>query len=99
VVGVDAKRNRVVVGDAHDLMTEAMRVREVNWVSCSPVTAPRDVDIKIRYRAKPAQAHLVPGDNGSATVTFRQPQRAVTPGQTAAFYAGDVLLGGGIIDR
>jgi tRNA-specific 2-thiouridylase len=55
--------------------------------------------VKIRYRAVPSPALVVPGEDGTVTVRFDAPQRAVTPGQSAVFYAGDVVLGGGVFTR
>jgi tRNA-specific 2-thiouridylase len=55
--------------------------------------------VKIRNRHIPAHAHLVPvGDDSRVEVRFDEPQRAVTPGQAAVFYDGDLVLGGGWID-
>ena len=54
--------------------------------------------MKIRNKHVPAQATLVPAGNSRVEVRFDQPQRAVTPGQAAVFYDGDLVLGGGWID-
>ncbi|MCS6294765.1 MAG: tRNA 2-thiouridine(34) synthase MnmA [Nitrospira sp.] len=60
---------------------------------------PVDVDVKIRYATPPAAATLLPSTNGSLQIRFHQPQRALSPGQSAVFYRGDHVLGGGIIQR
>jgi tRNA-specific 2-thiouridylase len=99
VVDVDAARNRVTVGREGDLLSSEAVVREVNWVSCAPPAGPLEVEAKIRYRARPAPARLVAGSGGVARLYFRDPQRAISPGQSAVFYRGDVLLGGGVLTR
>jgi tRNA-specific 2-thiouridylase len=60
---------------------------------------PVDVDVKIRYATPPAAATLLRSTNGSLQIRFHQPQRALSPGQSAVFYRGDHVLGGGIIQR
>ncbi len=98
VVRVDAARNRVVVGSERDLHVEAMEVREVNWVSCDPPSGALEAEVKVRYRSRPAPAVVTPAGPGRVGVRFREPQRAVAPGQSAVFYRGEVVLGGGIIE-
>ena len=58
-----------------------------------------EVDVKIRYATPPAAATLRPLDSGTVQIQFHQPQRALSPGQSAVFYQGDRVLGGGIIQR
>jgi tRNA-specific 2-thiouridylase len=102
VVALDPARNRVVVGSERDLYRREARVRDVNWVSIAPPTAPVRAAVKVRHRHEPAAATLV-SENGGARVVFDEPQRAVTPGQAAVFYAAtdapdpDLVLGGGWI--
>jgi len=98
VIALDAARNRVVVGSPADLDHTAMLVRGVNWVSCPPPPEPIEVEAKIRYRAEPTPAVLYPDTVDRVRVVFRHPERAITPGQSAVFYRGDTVLGGGVID-
>jgi tRNA-specific 2-thiouridylase len=98
VVRVDAARNRVVVGTEGDLHHGEARVREVNWVSCDPPAAPVTAEIKIRYRARPARARIEPVAVDRVRLVFDEPQRAVAPGQSAVFYRGDLVLGGGVLE-
>ena len=60
---------------------------------------PVDVEVKIRYATPPAAATLLPSAAGALQIQFHQPQRALSPGQSAVFYRGDRVLGGGIIQR
>ena len=58
-----------------------------------------DVEVKIRYATPPAAATLLSSSDGTLQIQFHQPQRALSPGQSAVFYQGDRVLGGGIIQR
>jgi tRNA-specific 2-thiouridylase len=97
VVEVDAKNNRVVVGSSNDLLKHEMTVNRVNWIVIEELTEPLRVSVKIRSRAEEAPATLSKNENGTVQVTFDDAQRAVTPGQAAVFYDGDVVVGSGWI--
>ena len=74
-----------------------MQVAEVNWLAGQPPASSKDIEVRIRYRHQPAPAEIRLDGQCGAEVFFREPQRAITPGQFAAFYQGDELLGGGPI--
>ena len=97
VVQIDARNNRVVVGSSEALLKQEMVVHRVNWVAIKELTGPLRVMVKIRSRAEEAPATLTGRDDGSVLVKFDESQRAVTPGQAAVFYDGDVVIGGGWI--
>jgi len=97
VVELDHAANRVVVGEDAELRSESCEVRDVNWISFAVLEAPMRATVKIRHRHEPAAATIEPIDATSARVTFDVAQRAITPGQAAVFYSGDVVLGGGWI--
>ena len=97
VVALDAKRNRVILGDNEHLMANTLTASDNNYFVDLPLETPVLVEAKIRYRAQAAPAALIRHADGTATVTFTQPQRAITPGQCVAYYFGDLLIGGGII--
>jgi tRNA-uridine 2-sulfurtransferase len=97
VVELDRAANRVVVGDDAELRSEFCEVRDVNWISFAVLEAPVRATVKIRHRHEPAAATVEPIDATSALVKFDVPQRAITPGQAAVFYSGDVVIGGGWI--
>ena len=97
VVELDHAANRVVVGDDVELRSESCEVRDVNWISFAVLETPVRATVKIRHRHEPAAATIEPIDATSARVKFDVAQRAITPGQAAVFYSGDVVLGGGWI--
>ena len=97
VLRLDAAGNRVVVGPESALYAGEAWLSGVNFISGSPPDDGAPVSVKIRYKATEAPATLHPRPGG-ALLRFRDPQRAVSPGQAAVFYDGDTLLGGGIIE-
>jgi tRNA-specific 2-thiouridylase len=104
VVDLDPATNRVIVGDADDLVTDEFEIDRVNWHPIAGVNAPGysgeiDVTVKIRYSHPGTRATLRPLENARVRVHLHDPQRAVTPGQAAVFYDGDIVLGGGWICR
>ena len=97
VIRVEPDTRQVVVGPDSALYRDSMWVSRVNYVRDTPGATPLKVSVKIRYKASEAPAVLHPDKDG-ALVVFREPQRALTPGQAAVFYQGDVLVGGGTIE-
>lgn len=97
VLSIDPDKNRVVVGDDDALRTTSFEVGGTNWVSIAQPSAPRKAAVKIRHKHEPASATIEALDEDSARITFDVSQRAVTPGQAALFYDGDIVLGGGWI--
>jgi len=74
-------------------------VKNVNYVSIEKPDSPVRVSAKIRYSAREAKATLYPLDDNRIKLVFDRPQRAITPGQSAVFYQGELLAGGGIIEK
>jgi tRNA-specific 2-thiouridylase len=98
VIATEPAKQRVVVGSNDDLLKSSLLAREVNWVSIEEIREPFRAGVKIRNKHAPAEATLLPsGSPATVEVHFDQPQRAVTPGQAAVFYDGDLVLGGGWI--
>jgi len=97
VLNIDPASHRVTVGADAELATRTLRARRLNWISIPELIAPMRVRAKIRHRHEPAWATLEPAGAGEAVATFDEPQRAVTPGQSAVFYDGDEVVGGGWI--
>ncbi len=99
VVDIDAETNRVIVGAAEDLLTEEFEIDRVNWAGDSSPHEAGEVTVKIRYAHAGAPATVTPLPAGRARLQLHEPQKAVTPGQAAVFYDGDIVAGGGWICR
>jgi tRNA-specific 2-thiouridylase len=97
VLSIDPASNRVALGADEELTTHTLRARRLNWISIPELTGPMRVQIKIRHRHEPAWATLEPTRADQILATFDEPQRAVTPGQSAVFYDKDEVVGGGWI--
>ncbi|MEN8113735.1 MAG: tRNA 2-thiouridine(34) synthase MnmA [Actinomycetota bacterium] len=97
VIDIDPAERRVVVGTRDDLLTDGCVVSNVTWIAGGPPPDP-DISVKVRYRTPAVAASLLPLGN-DWEVRFRERQAAPAPGQSAVFYDGDRVLGGGIIER
>lgn len=101
VAAKDLARNRLVVVQGHDhprLLARALDAVDVHWIAGS-APAPGRYAARTRYRQAAAACTLAPAEGGGCTLRFDAPQWAVTPGQSAVVYAGEVCLGGGVIER
>jgi tRNA-uridine 2-sulfurtransferase len=97
VVELDRNQNRLVVGEDQELRRLICEVRDVNWIPYVVPEGPVQAMVRIRNRHEPAEAEVIPLEITAARVNFREPQRAITPGQAAVFYDGEKVLGGGWI--
>ena len=91
------ENNTLIVGTASQLGSSQFLVRPVNWISGEAPALPLSCSVKIRYRANPVSSRLSTFDNSSLLVETDLPLRDITPGQSAVFYEGEKVLGGGII--
>jgi tRNA-specific 2-thiouridylase len=98
VVKIDVPRNQLVVGKRDELYGSSFVATGVNWISIAPPGAQVRASVRIRYRTNEAPATITPTEAGRVRVAFDEPQSAITPGQAAVFYDGDVLVGGGWIE-
>jgi tRNA-specific 2-thiouridylase len=96
VTRLDAARNRVVVGGAEALGSRGARLARTSWVAGAPPGGVR-AQVRVRHRHEGAPATVEPLPGGGARIAFDAPVAAVAPGQSAVFYAGDRVLGGGPI--
>jgi tRNA-uridine 2-sulfurtransferase len=96
VVRLEAETNRVVIGPDADLWRTGTRVERMNWLVPVP-PAPLIVLAQVRYRQTPVPAVCRPRSDGGTDLEFERPVRALAPGQIAALYDGDRLLGGGVL--
>jgi tRNA-specific 2-thiouridylase len=109
VVDLDAETNRVIVGDVEDLVCDEFEIDRTNWIarelpdedidSSRRSLAKADATVKIRYSHPGTPATVTSLENHRAQIRLHEPQRAVTPGQAAVIYDGDVVIGGGWICR
>jgi tRNA-specific 2-thiouridylase len=98
VVAIDRSANSVTIGGEDDLRRGGLLAEDLRWVSGRAPAEGTAVEVKVRYRA-PSVAAVVSVKGECASVRFREPQRAITPGQAAVFYDGERVLGGGIIAK
>jgi tRNA-specific 2-thiouridylase len=99
VVDIDAERNRVVIGEADKLLSGKLIAGAVNYVSITAADEQgTEALVKVRYRGEGFPAKIYPLDGDKVRIEFLEPQKAITPGQSAVFYDGDRVLGGGIIE-
>jgi len=102
VVDLDPETNRVIIGDADDLVCDEFEIDHVNWHPVAGIGDPGfrlEATVKIRYNHPGTPASVTPLKNNRARIRLHEPQRAVTPGQAAVIYDGDLVLGGGWICR
>ena len=97
VIQINGERGQVVVGSEDALYSKTMQVRRTNLISVEELGEPMRVAVKIRHRHEAAPALIERSSADEIRVTFDEPQRAVTPGQAAVFYDGDLVVGGGWI--
>jgi len=97
VIGLNKEKNQVVVGTRQETFKSSFIVSDLNWVALSSLETGMDCTAKIRSAQKERDARIEPAGNGEVKVTFFHPNDAITPGQSAVFYADEVVLGGGII--
>lgn len=96
VLGFNSARNEVIVGEESELYKKEILVNNINLLLFDSIDTMLDVEVKTRYSSKAAKAKIIQEEN-LIKVVFDEPQRALTPGQSAVFYIGDIVVGGGKI--
>jgi len=102
VIQIKNDTRQVVVGKDEELYSRTLRAHRVNLISTSELREPMRVAVKIRHKHQPASAVIESTESAGpdeVRVTFDEPQRALTPGQAAVFYDGDIVVGGGWIEN
>jgi tRNA-uridine 2-sulfurtransferase len=99
VLSIDPESHCVTVGGEQDLLSRTLVADRLNWIAVEDLAEPMRVEVKVRHRHEPAAATLEKTGPGQVTALFDEPVRAVTPGQAAVFYRGDIVVGGGWIIR
>ena len=98
VTAIDPENNTVVLGDEEDLNKTTMQVNKINMIKYDDITDGMEVTTKIRYKDKGELSNIYTNTSG-VEVVFYNPVKSVAPGQSAVFYEGDDVVGGGIIQR
>lgn len=98
VCAIDAEQNTVTVGFAEDMYTQSLRLREINLIPFDQLPAPQFYAVKIGYRRQPQPSLVRQTAPDQLQIDFVRPQRAAANGQAAVIYAGDLVVGGGIIN-
>ena len=96
VVGFDKTKNEVIVGEEKELYKKEVIVTDINLLLFDEISEKLEVEVKTRYSSKSAKATIVQEGN-NIKIEFDEPQRAITPGQSAVFYIDDIVVGGGKI--
>ena len=97
VTGMNAQNNTVTIGENGSQYSIGFVADKLNYIAFDKLEEPMRASVKIRFKAKEQPALITPNADGTVTVIFDEPQRSVTPGQSAVFYDGDIVLGGGRI--
>ena len=98
VTAIDPDTNTVVLGDEADLEKESMRVAKVNWLKYEGLSEPMEALTKIRYKDR-GSLSVISAEGNDVSVRFFEQAKGIAPGQSAVFYEGDDVMGGGIIQR
>lgn len=102
MVAKDLKRNVLIAGQGADhplLYSKGLIANQLHWVDRTALSASKKVTVKTRYRQQDVACTISPVNDEEIKVIFDAPEKAVTPGQSAVFYDGEVCLGGGIINQ
>ena len=102
VVDKDVEHNELIVAQGYDhptLYSGGLIAGQLHWVDRQPIRKTINCTVKTRYRQQDLPCQINPIDDEHIEVIFDQPIAAVTPGQSAVFYLGEVCLGGGIIEE
>ena len=99
VTEINPDSNTVMLGDEEDLNQNEMLVTKINWIKYDGITPGMEAVTKIRYKDPGTLSNLYPEENGTVRVKFYESAKGIAPGQSAVFYEGNDVIGGGIIQR
>ena len=97
VIQIKGDSREVIVGSQEELYSQTLRANRLNWIAIDDLHEPMRVSVKIRHRHQAAAAVIEKVSADQVLATFDDAQRAITPGQAAIFYDGDIVVGGGWI--
>ncbi|MCX5896436.1 MAG: tRNA 2-thiouridine(34) synthase MnmA [Proteobacteria bacterium] len=99
VTAIDYQNNTIYAGDEDELYKIGLVAGTANWISIDALTAPLKVKAKVRSTHADADALIQPEKEGTVKVTFKEPQKSLTPGQMVVFYDADRVIGGAVIEK
>jgi tRNA-specific 2-thiouridylase len=99
VTEINSHENVIILSDDKDLYKNKLLVKDLSFISGDNISHSMKAEVKIRYNSKKSPANISLYSKDKLLIVFEKPQRAVTPGQSAVFYQGDVVVGGGIIEN
>lgn len=99
VVDIDPQRNAVILGPEEAIFKHDLVSNDNNFILFENLDQPTEVEAQVRYNAQPSPAVISPLSHGRIKIHFKEPQKAITPGQAVVFYQGDYLVGGGTIEK
>ncbi len=99
VTYIDSEKNAIIVGSKEEVYRYELIASGLNWIAIEELKRSAKVKARIRYLHKEAEAIVTPLNKDKVYVKFKEPQMAITPGQAVVFYHGDVVVGGGTIER
>ena len=97
VLGFNSLKNEVIVGEENELYKKEIIVDDINLLLFDKIENELEVEVKTRYSAKQAKAKILQIEDNKIKIVFDEPQKALTPGQSAVFYIDDIVVGGGKI--
>ena len=97
VTKIDPVNNEIILGPEEDLFKKTAVIKDVNWISIDEIDEDKVYTAKVRYRSNDEKAKVKKNDDGTYTVTFEEPQRAITLSQSLVVYDGRTVVGGGVI--
>ncbi|MGI6629255.1 MAG: tRNA 2-thiouridine(34) synthase MnmA [Bacillota bacterium] len=99
VIDIIPEKNGVVIGEQKDLLNNKLVSAQNNFILIEDLDKPMEVTAKIRYKSEEAPAIITPLGDKRVKVEFREPEKAITPGQAIVYYQGDFVVGGGVIEK
>lgn len=99
VIEINAEKNTVVIGGRDEVYRDSLFASGLNWIAEEAPSRPVRAKVRIRHLHREADATVTPLNKSEAIVKFDRPQLAITPGQAVVFYQGDLVLGGGTIEK
>lgn len=99
VLEIRPETNEVVIGDADEVFARSLYADTLNFMSIEKLEEPMHVQAKIRYNHRGSSCTIQMVNENELLCTFDEPQRAITPGQAVVFYDGDIVVGGGTIQK